>query len=204
MDKKILLLDVDEVICFSGFLDLINEFLGTNYTIDDCTNYYVDEQFIPKDRMNEFNKFISTRNLYENAYILPNAIEVIKYLNEYYDIYPLSSCINPFDIQNSGLLFLNKYKFLLNYLPFIDPSKYIFTDSKSRVNGDIIIDDRLSNLRHDIKLKILFPSYHNTDISNEDLTKNNIIRAGYDWRYGWLETKEILMDYYIKNKTYIL
>lgn len=29
--KKDLLLDVDEVIAFSGFLEAINEFLGTNH-----------------------------------------------------------------------------------------------------------------------------------------------------------------------------
>ena len=200
MDKKVLLLDVDEVICFSSFLPLVNEFLDTNYQIDDCSNYYIDEEFIPKDKMDEFNKFISTRNLYENATILPGAIEVIKLLNEYYDIYPLTSCINPFDIQNSGILFLNKYKFLLKNLPFIDPRKYIFTESKDKVKGDIIIDDRLSNLRSNIRLKILFPSYHNKNISDEELTKNHVIRAGYDWRNGWLKTKEILMDYYYKKK----
>ena len=32
--KKILLLDVDDVICFNVFLSAINEFLGTNYEID--------------------------------------------------------------------------------------------------------------------------------------------------------------------------
>ena len=39
--KKVLLLDVDEVIVFSGFLPLINEFLHTNYKIDDFTNLLI-------------------------------------------------------------------------------------------------------------------------------------------------------------------
>ena len=33
--KKKILLDIDEVFCFSGYLELVNEFLNTNYTIDD-------------------------------------------------------------------------------------------------------------------------------------------------------------------------
>lgn len=35
MEKKIILIDVDEVICDSGVLGLINKFLGTDYTFDD-------------------------------------------------------------------------------------------------------------------------------------------------------------------------
>lgn len=202
MEKKKILLDVDEVICFSGFLPVINEFLNTNYEIDNFTKYYLDVAAIPKERMEEFNKFISTKNLYDYADLLPNSVEVIRELNEYYDIYILSSCVNPFDIENSGILFLNKYKFLLKNLPFINPEKYIFTSSKHLVSGDIIIDDRLSNLKSDIKIKILFPSYHNKDITNEELAKHGVIRAGYDWRTGWQETREILMDQYYKKRSF--
>ena len=47
MNKKSILLDVDEVICFSGFLEAVNEFLNTSYVIDDFKVYerkwaYVD------------------------------------------------------------------------------------------------------------------------------------------------------------------
>ena len=79
--KKKLLLDVDEVICFTGFLPLINEFMNTNYVIDDFKDYFIDEIAIPKDRFEEFNNFINKRNLYENAYVLPHVIETIKILN---------------------------------------------------------------------------------------------------------------------------
>ena len=71
--KKILL-DCDEVICFSGFLEAINEFLGTNYVIDDFEDYYIDAAVIPDEKMAEFNKFISRRNMYENAHILPGEL----------------------------------------------------------------------------------------------------------------------------------
>ncbi len=37
--KKVLLLDIDEVFCFPGFLDAINDFLGSNYVIDDFLSY---------------------------------------------------------------------------------------------------------------------------------------------------------------------
>lgn len=191
--KKDLLLDIDEVFCFPGFLQAINDFLGTNYAIDDFTDYYMDEAVVPKERFNEFNQFINGRNLYENAEILPHAKETIKKLNEFYNIYVLSSCINPFDIIGSGRLFTDKYNFLIDQLPFIKPEHFIFTNAKHLFRADVQIDDRLSNLDENIETKILFPSYHNRDISDEELRKKGIIRAGYDWREGWIEVGNILL-----------
>lgn len=194
MPKKILLLDVDEVFCFPGFLNSINEFLNTHYRIDDFTDYYIDEVAIPKERFDEFNKFLNNKNIYENAYILPYAIKVLKELSKYYDIYLCSSCINPFNIESSGKLFANKYNFLITAIPFIKPEKYIFTSSKHLFRGDIQIDDRLSNLDENIETKILFPSYHNKNITDEELIQKHVIRAGYEWRTGWLEVANILLE----------
>lgn len=194
MMKKVLLLDVDEVICFSGFLSYINEFLGSSYVIDDFEDYYLDEVAIPKDRFIDFNKFIANKNLYENAEILPRAVEVIKKLNEVYDIYICSSCINPFDVKKSGRLFKDKYNFLYEFLPFISPEKYIFTNAKSLINADIQIDDRLDNLNSNVSQKILFPSYHNHGVSNKELLEKGVLRAGDDWRLGWDEVERILLN----------
>lgn len=77
--KKDLLLDIDHVFCFPGFLEAINDFLGSHYEIDDFTDYYIDEAVIPKERFDEFNNFLSKRNIYENATVLPSAVEVCKY-----------------------------------------------------------------------------------------------------------------------------
>lgn len=194
MNKKKLLLDVDEVICFTGFLPLINEFMNTNYVIDDFEDYYIDEVAIPKERFDEFNEFCKNRNLYENAHILPGAIETIKALNEVYDIYICSSCINPFDVKGSGRLFLYKYNFLMKVLPFIKPEKYIFTSVKNMFIADIQIDDRLSNLNGNIETKILFPSYHNKYITDDELNTLGVIRAGIDWKKGWEEVGNILLN----------
>lgn len=189
-----MLLDIDEVFCFPGFLDAINEFLESNYVLDDFSDYYIDEAVIPQERFNEFNKFLDSRNLYENAQILPYAKEVLKELDFIYNIYPCSSCINPFNIIGSGRLFADKYNFLISTIPFIEPEHFIFTNAKYLFKADIQIDDRLSNLNENIETCILFPSYHNKTISNDELIKRGILRAGYDWRTGWLEVANILLD----------
>lgn len=192
--RKVLLLDVDEVICFSGFVEAVNAFLGTNYVVDDFTDYYIDEVAIPKDRLEEFTRFKRSINFYENPHMLPNAVEVIRELNDIYDIYICSSCVCPFDKEGSGKMFSDKYNFLLKVLPFIDPEKrFIFTGAKHLIKADIQIDDRLPNLDNDVAVKILFPSYHNKDITDEELTSKKVIRAGNDWRNGWSEVKRILL-----------
>ena len=191
--KKTLLLDVDEVIVFSGFLEAINDFLRTNYVIDEFSEYYIDSVVIPSDRMDEFNEFLRNRNLYDYAPLLPNAIEVIKKLNEVYDIYILSSCVNFLDVDGSGRYFADKYNFLRKTLPFIDPSHIILTSAKHLFVADIQIDDRINNFGPHVNLKILFPSYHNTGITDEELKEKGIIRAGLDWRDGWSNVEKILL-----------
>ncbi len=193
--KKILL-DVDEVICFSGFLEAVNDFLGTNYEIDDFTEYYIDVAAVPENRMEEFAEFVNNRNLYKDANILPDAIETIEKLNKVYDIYICSSCVNSLDVIGSGRIFKDKYDFLVTKLPFLDPQKFIFTNTKNLFKADIQIDDRLSNLGGEIETKILFPSYHNREITDDELKKNGVIRAGNNWKKGWHEVEKIL----IKNK----
>ena len=194
--KKKILLDIDEVFCFSGYLELVNEFLNTNYIIDDFTEYYIDEAAISKDRKQEFYQFISTKDQYENPVLLPGTLETIKILSKYYDTYPCSDCRNPFDLKNSGRIFKSKFELLYRLIPedVIPPKNYIFTGAKDICRADIQIDDLVSNLNPAIPIKILFPSYHNKNISNEELKEKGILRAGYDYHTGWQEVAKILLD----------
>lgn len=191
--KKTIIIDVDEVICFGGFLDAVNDFLGTSYVIDDFTNYYIDEECIPKERMDEFNKFVNSRNMYQNPHMLPKAVEILKLLSEHYELYILSSCVNPFDVDGSGRLFQDKYNFLRSVVPFINPKNIILTSAKHMFKADVQIDDVITNFSDDVSLKILFPSYHNKGITESELAKYGAVRAGFDWRDGWEEVGKILL-----------
>lgn len=197
MKKKDLLLDVDEVIVFSGFLETVNDFLGTNYVIDDFTDYYIDNAVIPKERFKEFNEFLNNRNVYDYAELLPGAVDAIERLNEYYNIYILSACVNTQNVEGSGRMFADKYNFLIRTLPFINPKNFIFTSSKHLVKADVKVDDLITNFNmdDDVELKVLFPSYHNKNVSDDELNDRGVIRAGFDWRTGWIEVERILMDY---------
>lgn len=190
---KSILLDVDEVITFSGFLPAVNDFLGTNYEIDDIEDFYIDRTLIPTDRIEEWQKFMQGRNFYENPELLPNSIEVIEKLNQEYEIYICSSCVTRLNLAGSGRMFTDKYNFLIKYLPFLDPEHFIFTSVKHLFKADIQIDDRVNNFDNDVKMKILFPSYHNKGFSDEELREKGIVRAGRDWRTGWKEVEKLLL-----------
>lgn len=45
----------------------------------------------------------------------------------------------------------------------------------------------------EIEIKILFPSYHNKNVTDEELNQKGVLRAGYDWRNGWNEIEKILL-----------
>lgn len=196
MKKKTILLDVDEVICFSGYLELVNEFLHTNYTIDDFEDYYIDEAIIPEDKKREYYQFIRTKNQYANRKTLPGALEGITALSKYYDIYICSDCRNPFDLDDSGRIFKNKFDYLHHLIPenIIPAKNYIFTGAKNMCVADIQVDDLVSNLNPKIPVRILFPSYHNKKVSAEELKEKGIIRAGYDYHTGWQNLCNILLQ----------
>ena len=195
MDNKInVLLDVDDVICFPSYLAWINELLNTNFQEDDFKDYIKEKEIMKGEELQEFNKFIKDRNPYQEAIILPKAIEVIKKHLDTCNYYMLSSCINPCLKEESGKLFTYKYNFLLKILPFINPENFVFTNAKHLLKGDIQIDDYLPHLlANKTPYKILFPAAHNKSVQDVELKKNKIVRAGSNWRNGW-ENIDILLE----------
>jgi len=189
MKKKKILIDVDEVICDSGFLYLVNKFLNTNYKIDDFTEYYIDDYVLKDDETKEkFYQYYLQHNSYDYATLLPNAYEVIEKLNCKYDVYICSACVMFCLINNSGKFFMDKYDWLIKTFPFLNPNNFILTNSKNIIKADIQIDDRLSNLEGDISIKLLFDSYHNKNISDSELQSKNIIRVN-----NWKEIDKLLL-----------
>ncbi len=187
--KKKILIDVDEVICDSGFLNMLNEYLNTNYTIDFFKTYYIEEDVMSDENQKlDFYQFISKKNPYEYATIYKGAKETIEKLNEVYDVYICSSCAMNCLKKESGLYFKNKYEFIVENFPYIDINKIILTGSKNIFSADIQIDDKFSHLQSDIPLKLLFTSYHNKNLSKEELQEKNVRRVN-----NWDEIAKILL-----------
>ena len=190
MKNKTIMIDMDEVIVKGRFSDFLSEFLG-GVDFEKLNSQY--RQDLIKGKEENFKQQYQYRNLYKkdnNTYIepLPNCVEIIKKLNEFYDIYIVTSYVwkeNAIDASNN-LKF--KHEYLKHFFPFINENNFIYISDKSKLVFDIGIDDRPKNLISCNK-KILFTEFRNEKITEEELEKENIIRAN-----NWLEVENILIE----------
>ncbi len=181
--KTRVMVDMDDVIVTGGFLYLINEFLGTNYKEKDFKSFYMQD--IIEDKKAFFKYFI-TKNMYDYCKLQDNAYEVLKYLNEEYDIFIGTSYLFKEIPKESGKILVDKFNYLQEKLPFISPYKYIFLGDKSVLDFPIRIDDKEENLIGG-KRKILFTAYHNINMPDNELKLKGIERAN-----DWLDVKRLL------------
>lgn len=183
---KTLMVDMDNVITDSIFLDLINEFLDTNYKLLDLKNYYLQE--LISDRKEEFWNFVRNKNFYDGASLFTDCFEVLEKLNTKYDIYIVTAYLWNDYLDISGDNLKNKYYYLREKLPFIGPEKYIFTTNKNIMNFDIRIDDKLENVIR-AEVSFLFTAWHNRDLDDLYLKEKDVIRVN-----SWKDIEKALFD----------
>ena len=179
------MVDMDNVITDGIFLNLINEFTGEHYVLNNLNSFYLQE--LIKEREDEFWNWVKERNFYEGAILLEGCFEVLKKLNEVYDVYIVTAYLWKDTIDISGNNLKNKYYYLKEQLPFIKPEKYIFATNKNIMNFDIKIDDRIDNLEG-ADMKLLFSAWHNCDLDDSVLIENKIIRVN-----GWKDIEKLLL-----------
>ena len=184
--KKIMI-DMDDVICDGGFLSLVNQFLKTDYKVEEIKTYYIQD-LIPKEKYPEWSKFLNTKNVYDYCQMLPDTYEVLGKLAKQYEIYIATAYIFRDNEEYSANNLKNKFEWLYENLPFVSPNQYIFTTNKEIIDCDIKIDDKLSNLKGKAETKLLFTAYHNKELTKEELNKNGVIRVN-----SWKEIEKILL-----------
>lgn len=184
---KKLIVDLDDVLCKNGFIRMINEFLGKEYAAEDANSYFIND-LIPKESIQKWVEFFNKRNVYDYVDLLEDSQEVMKKLNECYDIYIASAYVFRDAPQVSGKTLNDKYNFLCDNFPFLDPRKFIFISNKELLEADIRIDDSINKLTGNADKKLLFTAYHNTNISKQELQKQGITRVN-----NWKEIANILL-----------
>lgn len=184
---KRLMIDMDNCITDALFMDRINEFLGTNYKLEEQTEFRL--QKITGNKINDFWDYMKDKSFYDDAPLIDDVYETLEILNKKYDLYIITAFIYPDsnpDISANNLKF--KYEYLKRKLPFISPKQYIFLENKNLIHSDIAIDDRISHLENTDK-KILMTAWHNKNLKEEELKERGIVRVN-----TWKEILELL-DY---------
>ena len=189
LDKKTIMIDMDEVIVVGKFSNYLVEFLG-NVNFDNL--HTQNRQDLIKGREEDFRKIYKYKNLYKDEngnYIAPlsDCVDVIEKLNERYDVYIVTSYIWKEDIIDAATNLKNKFEYLQYWFSFIDTNKFIFMTDKTKIHYDIGIDDRISNLES-CNRKLLFTEFRNKNVTKEELENIGIKRVN-----NWLDVeKEIL------------
>lgn len=187
-NKKTLMIDMDEVIVTGGMLRMVNDFLGTNYTEDDLTEYHIQNK-IPQEEMNKWWNYFKNGNMYEKETLFDNfTYDTLYKLNEKYDLNIVTAYNTKNDIiQNLGFHINNKIEFLNKYLPFLDTEQIHFVNRKDLIKAEVKIDDKLENMNGD-NLKLLFTAYHNKNLTDDYLKSVNAVRVN-----NWQDIANILL-----------
>lgn len=184
--KKSIMVDMDDVLTYGNFSKMVDDYLGYRPDYENHKSYFIQD--LLGDKKDDFFSKFKDMNMYEDAVLLPDCYDVLKKLNEKYDIYICTDYIWPEIVEYAGNNLRNKYNFLYEKLDFINPRNYIFACDKYIVKCDIKIDDKINNIDGD-NMKLLFTAWHNESISESELAKQNIIRVN-----NWKEIGELLLN----------
>ena len=186
MNKKTIMVDMDEVLTEDGFLYLLNKYLETDYKKENFKSFRMQE-IMPNDQRIEFFKWFAQYNMYDYCSIIPGAKEALRELQNYYHIFIATAYLFPEAPWLCGKFIKDKFDYLYNNFPFLNPNDISFINRKDLLYTFCKIDDNIKNLRN-AERKYLFPAYHNHDISEEIYTPLGIEKVT-----GWEDiTKRLI------------
>lgn len=130
---------------------------------------------IEPEHLSKFFEYINAPGFFRDLEILPNAKEVVKRLNEKYEVFIVSAAM---EFPNS---LIDKFNWITENLPFLSWKQFCFCGLKSIVQTDIMIDDRTRNFSHFKGRKILYTCHH------------NILEKDYERVSNWKEIESKLL-----------
>lgn len=121
-------------------------------------NKPIDEEILKDADWHTFSELVSIPSFFETLEPIEDAIENVRILNEFYDIYIVTA---PGGANISNCL-REKQIWIEKYLPFLE-NYVVMTKHKYLVQGDYLIDDSPSNLNHYPGKTICFEQFWNKD-----------------------------------------
>lgn len=177
MKKKQLLVDMDHVLAdiTSQFIKWYRDATGTIVKRDDLLGKPEDLAF-PQPKL--IREFVYTPGFFRGLEVMPGSREVMKGLNEAYEVWIVSAAM---EFPQS---LIEKHDWLAEHFPFISWRQIIFCGSKKNISGDYMIDDHFKNLDNFKGEKLLFTATHNIYMDSK----------GYTRLHNWAEVRDLLLN----------
>jgi len=197
MKKRTLIFDVDDVIVPDRWFPWMNEYLAKlgkpTYESKNCFKVfnYLTEVFKTKEELEPFLDFFYSYDTYKGLKPIEGAVDGLRKLGETDRIRLATSC-TPYRAGPDDRRFLREYADKNNWImdnlsPFYDYKETIAISGKDSIHGFSMTDDKLSNLSGNFERKIMFPAWHNRDVTQEELQAAGAVKAN-----NWDDILEML------------
>lgn len=183
MRKLKLNFDSDGIIAdFHGMvLTYCNETFGTNYTYRDWVGYYTNH-WLPEQYDAPVQKFIESREFFENLEPFPGAIEGLQLLHELgHEITITTALVGPESARGKMLWYAE-------WCPFLQERDLYLGSKKSYVTCDVAVDDGPDHLEKYAKnqpdchlITIEWPYHKPEDLAYADFVAGSC----FDMRSAW-------------------
>lgn len=124
MSRKKIAIDMDEVLAdtLGAIIDGVNERANLGITVESLNGQKLKHVIPEHDGL--VTEILREPGFFRHLKVMPNAQEVVEKLNEHYDVYIATAAM---DVPTS---FHDKYEWLLEHFPFLDPQHFFFVVAK--------------------------------------------------------------------------
>ena len=155
MSRKKIAIDMDEVLAdtLGAIIEGVNERANLGITVESLNGQKLKHVIPEHDGL--VTEILREPGFFRHLKVMPNAQEVVEKLNEHYDVYIATAAM---DVPTS---FHDKYEWLLEHFPFLDPQHFVFCGRKNIINADYLIDDNPRQLAIFEGESIMYTAVHN-------------------------------------------
>ena len=163
MSRKKIAIDMDEVLAdtLGEIIDAVNERANLGITIESLNGKKLKHMMPEHEGL--VTEVLREPGFFRRLKVMPHAQEVVEKLNDHYDVYIATAAM---DVPTS---FHDKYEWLLEFFPFLNPQHFVFCGRKNIVNADYLIDDNPKQLEIFEGKSIMFTASHNINDDRFDL-----------------------------------
>ncbi len=157
--RQSIAIDMDQVLAnmYKKMVVTINGILGTTYTEEEFLK--TSRQQLTMEQEKELFIALNEPSYFRDFELLePDAIDVVRELNERYDIYIATAAM-----EVPGC-FTAKYDWLREHFPFLNPQHFVFCGNKAVIHTDFLIDDNPRQLRAFKGTGLLFDMPYNAHV----------------------------------------